>query len=121
MFSYYFLCIKVQLNWDTNQSKRMNRFFQARFISKMQDNCVVACSPNRRDTTGGVAATSQLSWRWTSACPTSEIAEENKNSLRGREVVLRTWMLAKSGNVSRFNMHFGTKLAVVSSALALYM
>ena len=90
MFSYYFLCIKVQLNWDKNQNNRMNRFIQTWVISKMQDNCVVACSPNRRDTTGGVAATSQLSWRWTSACPTREIAEESKKSLRGREVVLRT-------------------------------
>ena len=36
--------------------------------SKMQDHSMAACSPNRLDTTGGVAAAMKWSRRW-SACP----------------------------------------------------
>ena len=38
------------------------------YTSKMQDHSMAACSPNRLDTTGGVAAAMKWSWRW-SACP----------------------------------------------------
>ena len=44
----------------------------------MQDCRLDACSPNRSDTAGGVAATKQQSRRWSSACPASNIKHRDQ-------------------------------------------
>ena len=85
----------------------------------MQDNCLGACSPNRRDTTGGVAATSQLSRRWTSACPASNIIyKRTQEQLTGQGGGAENLDIAKFGifkiqyafwdEASCYQLSFGT-------------
>ena len=52
--------------------------FKTVITSKMQDCRLDACSPNRSDTAGGVAATKQQSRRWSSACPASNIKHRDQ-------------------------------------------